>query len=178
MNNKFIIFDNYNNYDHDLIKEYLIEDYTEENEDNLTWINYNPSEEDIQEYASDLERTDWNNTLFNFKEYFNKDMVLITSNSRYFSGFLMTSIDDLLKFIEDCDLVAIREEDDCLYLDFHSSNNLFSNTVELKALNKKGLNILKKYNNDIYDIPEKDIRKLITDNYSEKALFTTVIGWK
>lgn len=179
MKNKTItFFDNYNNYDYDQIKELLIEENIEENKNNLTWINYNPTDEQIEEYSYFLQDVDFGDIKELFNKYLKEHTLIVScSNNSCINGYIIEDVSDFLKLIEEAYYIVIKEENNNLILNYSIYNSSFSYT-ELKELNKKGLDLINnnRYQKEFY-LEDKDIKKLLSNQYSKKAMFSKNVGW-
>ena len=163
---KVTLFDNYNGYDYEEIKQYLIDLHIEDNRDNMTWINYNPTDEDILEEANWQEKTDWDELESELENYFNNNHTLIvSSDSDWINGTILDSIEDFSDLVCDYDYIVMYDEDGILHLNYAKHNSRFAYT-ELKLLTNKGKEYLEKH--DKNDLSKEEIKTLLSKTYSKK----------
>lgn len=159
MKNKTItFFDNYNNYDYDQIKELLIEENIDENKNNLTWINYNPTDEKIEEYSSFLQEIDFKEIEELFTKYLKEHTLIVSSSDSSINGYIIEDVSDFLNLIREAFYIVIKEENNKLILNYSIYHSPFSYT-ELKELNKKGLDLINsnRYLKEFY-LEDNDIK--------------------
>ena len=178
MKNKTItFFDNYNNYDYDQIKELLIEENIDENRNNLTWINYNPTDEQIEDYSIFLQEVDFRDIEELFSKYLKEHTLIVSSSDSSINGYIIEDVSDFLRLTREAYYIIIKEENNRLILNYSIYNSSFSYT-ELKELNKKGLDLINdnRYLKEFY-LEDNDIKKLLSSKCSKKANFSKNVGW-
>lgn len=174
--NKTIIFDNYNGYDYNTVKEHLIDLHIENNEDNMTWINYNPTDEEIYEEADWLQTVDFSDFRDEL-DIFLKDKTLIVAcdnenNDEH--GKIIETVNDFEDLVCDCDYITIVDNKGVLEVNFAKHNSGFCYTT-LKLLNDKGVDYINDHKYDgSYDLTEDDIKKLLSSYYSTKPRFAEI----
>lgn len=165
---KVILFDNYNGYDYEEIKQYLIDLHIENNKDNMTWINYQPTDENIYEYADFSQDMDWQDLESELKNYFTNHTLIVSTDSDWINGTILDSIEDLCELVCDCDYIEMYDEDGILHLNYAKNNSGFAYT-ELKLLTNKGKEYLERHNKE--DLSKQEIKTLLSKTYSKKPSY-------
>ena len=162
---KVTLFDNYNGYSYEEIKQYLINLHIENNKDNMTWINYQPTDEDIYEYTDFSQDMDWQDLESELKNYLTNHTLIVSSDSDWINGTILDSIEDLCELVCDCDYIEMYDEDGILHLNYAKHNSGFAYT-ELKLLTNKGKEYLERHNKE--DLSKQEIKTLLSKTYSKK----------
>ena len=167
---KVTIFDNYNGYGFEEIKQAMIEENIQENENNLTWINYEPNENDVIDYSIFLQDIDWKYLEDELDKYLTHNTLIVATNNDWINGTVLNSVEDFCELINDCDYVVMYDDNGSLHLNFARHNSGFCYT-ELKLLTNKGKKYLKNHNLDLND---KEIKTLLSKTYSKKPNYAKI----